>query len=76
MEALQLAIWYLEEELFDFTAATPFKPNYNEYTRLAHAQILAGNTAGIDRFRVLNLTKNGGVSSQDQLTLVPEQGRS
>jgi hypothetical protein len=72
--ALQLAIWYLEEELFEFTATANFDPYYNEYTRLAHEQIIAGNTAGIDRVKVLNLTKNGGAGSQDQLTVVPEPG--
>ena len=72
--ALQLAIWYLEEELFEFTATVHFDPYYNEYTGLAHEQIIKGNTTGIDRVKVLNLTKNAGAGSQDQLTVVPEPG--
>ena len=69
---LQMAIWYLEEELGTYTDFT-FNPAFNKFTQLAFNQVSAGNKIGIDKVKVLNLTKPGG-NAQDQLTVVPEPG--
>jgi hypothetical protein len=63
--ALQNAIWYIEEELGEFDADNPFNPGYNYYTQLAYD---AGWTT-LGDVRVVNLT-NCGSYKQDQLTVV------
>jgi hypothetical protein len=67
-DALQNAIWYIEEELGEFDAANPFNPGYNYYTQLA----FNAGWKTLGDVRVVNLT-NCGSYKQDQLTvIVPE----
>lgn len=68
-DALQNAIWFLEE------AASVSTPLEQDFINLAIAAIAKGDTAGIDHIKVLNLlnfTGENGGRAQDVLAYVPE----
>ena len=65
-DALQNAIWYLEE------AASVSTDLEQYFIKLAEDAIKAGDTAGIDHIKALNLLYLNGDRAQDVLAYVPE----
>lgn len=61
-EALQKAIWYLENESGG---------KKNDFVTLANNAVNSGAWTGIGNVRILNLTDRYGCESQDILTVVP-----
>jgi hypothetical protein len=60
--ALQKAIWYIEEETLG---------QANRYTDLARFAVASGEWSGLGDVRAINLTDALGNKKQDQLTVVP-----
>jgi len=66
--ALQEAIWYIEEEIEEFNGTTPFDATHNYYTQLA----FDAEWPDIGDVRVINLIGSRcGRHRQDQLTVAP-----
>lgn len=61
-DALQMAIWYFEDESGGAT---------NAYTTLAQTKVSSGEWSGLGDVRVINLEYPNGTRAQDQLTVAP-----